>query len=181
MLIVAAQLRPSAPVSERRPAIARGALAIASAACLPLAVAACAADPTPMDPSSLEEYDAVVDDVVGALDAAGITEPGTAEHSDRGAQYEDDRCRIFARDTDAATVQAQPPAEDVIAAAAPVLEEHGFGAPEQAEVAGGHLRVAATDEQGAEIDLIWKASSIDVTIQGVADLAESECTDEAVQ
>lgn len=175
---MAAQLRPTVPAPARPRARVR---AVLSAVCLPLILAACATGPRLMDPSSLEEYDAVVDNVVGALDAAGITEPGTAEHGARGAQYEGDRCRIFARDADAATVQTQPSADEVIAAAAPVLEEHGFGVPEQVDVAGGHLRVSVTDERGAELDLTWKASRLDVTIQGVADLAESECTDEAVQ
>lgn len=130
---------------------------------------------------SLDEYDAVVQDIAEALESEGIVEPGSIEIGERGAQFEDDRCRVFAKDAEAVTVYTQPEADQVRAVVAPVLEGSGFASLENTDVEGGYITLSASDEQGALLELTWKSSEIDVGVSGVADLEEALCTDETVR
>lgn len=129
---------------------------------------------------SLDAHDALVEEIAGALETEGIIEAGSVELGERGAQFEDGRCRVFARDADAITVETQPEAEAVLAAVDPALEGSGFAPLEESDVAGGHLRLSSTDERGAHLEITWKSSHLDVSIHGTADLPETECTAEAV-
>lgn len=147
--------------------------------CAPVVLAACTATPS-MPLESLDRHDALVEEIMGALEAEGILEEGSIELGERGAQFEDGQCRLFARDADAATVTTQPEAEAVLAAVAPTLDGSGFAPLEETDAAGGHLQLSSTDERGAQLEITWKASRLDVSIHGTADLEESACTDQAV-
>ncbi len=146
----------------------------------PLVLSACTS-PTPSIPlESLDGHDALVEDIAAALETEGIVEEGSIELDGRSAQFEDGQCRVFARDADAATVARAPKVDAVRAAAAQAIVGSGFAPLEETEVAGGHLQLSSTDEQGARLEITWKASELDVSIHGTADLAEPECTDEVV-
>lgn len=168
------------PARHRRPS-ARSAGALLALACAPWALAACTSQAPTLPLESLDGQDGLVEEIVGALESEGIVEPGSVELGERGAQFEDGSCRVFARDADATTVETQPDADTVRAAVAPTLEGGEFAALEETDADGGHLRLSASDERGALLEITWKASDLDVSISGTADLEESECTAEAVR
>lgn len=154
--------------------------AVLSLACAPWALAACTSQAPSLPVESLDGHDALVEEITGALETEGIIEAGSVELGERGAQFEDGKCRVFARDADAITVETQPEAEAVLAAVDPALEGSGFAPLEETDAAGGHLQLSSTDERGAHLEITWKSSHLDVSIHGTADLPESECTAEAV-
>lgn len=136
---------------------------------------------TPLMPlESLDRHDALVEEIAGALEAEGVLEADSTEFDERWAHWVDGECLAYARDAHGATVETQPGLDVVSTAVDPTLEDNGFAPLEETSAYGGHLQMESTDDQGARVQIIWKAHRLQVSIGGRVDLSESGCTDRAV-
>lgn len=151
-----------------------------AAVVLATVLGACTSSEPKLELASLEDYDRLSVEIIDRLEADGVVESDSLVLGTRGAQFENGECRVFARDAEGTTSTLQPSTDDVHDSVTPVLEQHGFEAPEQDEVEGGHLALTSTDERGARLDILWKASRLSVTVSGTADLEQSACTEDAV-
>src|SRR5690606_5891228 len=166
-------------VPHRRPSgrPLRALVALLGAALL---LTACTESPPLMPLEPLGLHAALVEEIAGALEAEGVLEADSTEFDERWAHRVDGECLAYARDAHGATVETQPGLDVVSTAVDPTLEDNGFAPLEETSAYGGHLQMESTDDQGARVQIIWKAHRLQVSIGGRGDLSESGCTDRAV-
>lgn len=141
-------------------------------AALPLlaGLTGCAPSPMPLAEATAT-YDAAVADTVAALDLELLTD------EDRPALQERDSDCVY---YPAALELEAPDGTDLRGSAerlAPVLAEHGFGAPEPHDAPGGWSGLISEDDHGATLTVLRSTDVAVVAVEAPVDPGDLACDD----